>query len=379
MIDGRLTGRRSAIDGATVFAVEPHAVQVCWPRLADGTHVVTVGPASAVVHGGGPRAVTVDGLAAGTTYDITVDGAVVAATTTLAPPPGAPRARVATLSDLHLGETAWGHLPRIRDARPDLPLPPSRCLAAALREITSWGPDLLVVKGDITAECRQEEFDEAARLLGGLPFALVVLAGNHDGGNHRGVDPVAALGAAGIGVVTDVTSVDLPGLRVVALPTVAPGHGPAAPLTAARLAEVTDAVAHAPGGALVCSHHHPRRSALLTHWPPGMSGRDSRRFLHRIRRAHPATLVTSGHTHRNRRWQRGPIVVTEVGSVKDYPGTWGAYVAYDGGIVQSVRRVEAPEAIEWTERGRRMLFGVWGRYAPGGRDERCFAHTWFPG
>jgi hypothetical protein len=41
--------------------------------------------------------------------------------------------------------------------------------------------------------------------------------------------------------------------------------------------------------------------------------------------------------------------VTEVGSPKDYPGTWAGYVVHEGGIRQVVRRVAAPEVIRWTE------------------------------
>ena len=68
--------------------------------------------------------------------------------------------------------------------------------------------------------------------------------------------------------------------------------------------------------------------------------------------ANPATLVTTGHTHRHRRRRHGPVVVTEVGSVKDHPGTWAGYLVYEGGIVQTVRRIMDPTALAWTERTR---------------------------
>ena len=43
-------------------------------------------------------------------------------------------------------------------------------------------------------------------------------------------------------------------------------------------------------------------------------------------------------------------MVTEVGSVKDHPGTWAGYLVYEGGIVQTVRRIMDPTALAWTER-----------------------------
>jgi hypothetical protein len=49
---------------------------------------------------------------------------------------------------------------------------------------------------------------------------------------------------------------------------------------------------------------------------------------------------------------------------------------HEGGIRQVTMRVADPEAIEWTERGRLVLGGVWGLWAPGWRSHRCFTHTW---
>jgi hypothetical protein len=112
---------------------------------------------------------------------------------------------------------------------------------------------------------------------------------------------------------------------------------------------------------------------IPTHPPPGVPARDANPFLDAVAAAHPATVVTSGHTHRHRARRHGPLLVTEVGSTKDYPGTWAGYLVYEGGIVQTVRRVMAPEAIRWTERTARMFGGAWGRWSPGRLDDRCVA------
>jgi hypothetical protein len=70
------------------------------------------------------------------------------------------------------------------------------------------------------------------------------------------------------------------------------------------------------------------------------------------------------------------VLVTEVGSVKDHPGTWAGYVVHEGGIRQVVRRVMAPDVLGWTEATKRALFGVWGRWSPGSLDDRCISHPW---
>ena len=46
------------------------------------------------------------------------------------------------------------------------------------------------------------------------------------------------------------------------------------------------------------------------------------------------------------------------------------------GIRQVVRRIEAREAITWTERTRGGAFGAWGHWSPGRLDDRCFVHRW---
>jgi hypothetical protein len=87
-------------------------------------------------------------------------------------------------------------------------------------------------------------------------------------------------------------------------------------------------------------------------------------------------MMSSGHTHRHRRHHHGPIVVTETGSTKDYPGTWTGYAVHEGGIRQVTRRVTEPDAIAWTEHTRWAMAGWWGEWSPGPRSHRCFTHVW---
>jgi hypothetical protein len=93
-------------------------------------------------------------------------------------------------------------------------------------------------------------------------------------------------------------------------------------------------------------------------------------------RAAPGALLTAGHSHRHRRRTHRSVTITEVGSPKDYPGTWGGYVIHEGGIRQVVRRIADPTCIAWTEYTRRAALGVWGRWSPGQLDARNFSHVW---
>ena len=80
-----------------------------------------------------------------------------------------------------------------------------------------------------------------------------------------------------------------------------------------------------------------------TVYPPGLPFGESRRLLEALAGPRqPATFLTCGHRHRNRRYDYGRLVVTEVGSTKDYPGVWAGYKVFEGGIIQLVRRTATP-------------------------------------
>ena len=86
---------------------------------------------------------------------------------------------------------------------------------------------------------------------------------------------------------------------------------------------------------------------------------------------------TAGHTHRHRvRHMPCGIPSIEIGCVKDFPGTWAEYRVYEGGIIQVVHRISAPEALAWSERCRHLYsdFGIdYESYALGRLEDRCLS------
>jgi Icc protein len=364
--------------GVRVFAVEDTNAQVTWHDLPAGS-VLSAGDAAVEVAEHGPGAAVLAGLPPDTALEVWVaeperPAAVAGRLRTLPALPGPERCRVATVSDCHLGGVSFGHLPRMH--HPAGAGIHATCLAAALDEAVAWGADLVVVKGDLTQDASVAEWEQAASLLApvvaaGIPVEVV--PGNHD----RRDDGIAVERLATAGVrytVGGVACRDLPGLRVLAADVTVPGHhgGLAAPVRD----ELVALSAEAPAGALVCTHQQPQRWKRATHWPPGLPGPDAAALLDGLAAAHPATLVTSGHTHRHRRRRHGPLVVTEVGSTKDFPGTWAGYVVADRGIRQVVRRIAAPDALRWTETTRRGYLGIWGPWSAGTLSARCFTHCW---
>jgi len=352
-----------------VFAVEDTAIELDWPSLPIGEHTVEVGATTIVVRGdGGPMACWVDGLAPDTVLDVVVDGRRVTTARTMATPPGRELTRIATVGDLHMGDGwTFGILPTARHAGGlDDPIV-VRCTRAALAEIAAWGADLLIVKGDITHHGTDDEWALAAELFAEAGIPAIATVGNHDvkHGPPLGRDHLAAIGIDL--VVEDIAVRDLPGVRVVVADATIPGRHPG---TLRHVGEsIVEAAGDTPRATLVALHHQLHARPVLTHWPPGVLL--TRPFLRDLATANPSTLVTSGHTHRHRARRVGPLLVTEVGSPKDYPGTWAGYVVHEGGIRQVVRRTTDPEVIRWTEETKRALFGIWGRWSPGRLEDRC--------
>ena len=140
----------------------------------------------------------------------------------------------------------------------------------------------------------------------------------------------------------------------------------------------------ASGGSVstICSSRSMPLSAPYF-WPPGVPANEADPFFSDLASAAtrpgapgPSAFFTAGHTHRHRRYPRSGVVCTEVGSPKDYPGTWAGYIVYESGITQVVRRVSAPDVLRWTDFSGGAALGIWKLWSPGLRDHRCFHHAW---
>ncbi len=374
--------------GVRVFAVEPTSVQIDWAVLGPGP--VTVRAADTAVElvaDGGPGAVTLDDLPSGRSLTVTItgdgvpgdgdaDGTIRLAVTTPEPPPGAELARIATINDAHVGETTFGYLHTIGEDRTTPPAQTHtlRAVRAAAAEALAWGAQRFVGKGDIVDQSHPGNWAATVDALGDLPIPVHVIAGNHEVKKRRSIDPGDALAGTPIHYTDHVESVDLGGASLVLVNTSLPDH------ERGSLNGTGDALeqvlAEAEGGALVTLHHHLRTGTALSAWPVGVPRREAAPVLDRIARVHPDTMITSGHVHRNRLRRHGPLVVTCVGSVKDYPGVWAGYVFHEGGMRQVIRRVAEPSVIAWTDRTGDALGGLYRFWTPSSLAKRCPVLTW---
>lgn len=380
-----------------VAAVEDTTIQLMWGDAPEGplTFVaerldsdgrVSDGPGhrtETIVddHPGGPGGIVLGTLRPATAHRLTLRaGRALDATRsvearTLPAPPGAALARVATFSDTHIGAIRHGYFGTMRDSGPHADPAPVRCARAAIGEAVTWSPDLLVAKGDLTQRGWREEWARLGALVEahGSDVPLVAVPGNHDTPVIREVAPQDGLQLAGLRSEPFLV-VDLPGVRVLLVDSSIDARSGGT--IAAHWGAVIDAARDADGAVLLCLHHPFERYPWPTKYPSGIPWTVTRRFLRDLGQANPCVVVTGGHTHRNRRFAWGPVVHTEVGSTKDYPGVWAGYVFHEGGVRQVVRRVMDPAALGWIEYSRLALGGLWQFYAPGRLADRCFTHSW---
>lgn len=360
-----------------LFAVDDQSAQLTWRRL--GTEAVEVeAPTNAIVEITGDGAVgcaLVTGLAAQSESTITVSCGRFRQTITVETLPAIanrPHTKIATISDLHFGERSFGMVIQ-RDEKPNpLGYHPWRCATAALAELTRWGAELLVIKGDLTNGGQPEQWAEFDRFRELVDIPIMAIPGNHDTAQKKGsLDARRQLRDRDL-FIGPVDIVDLEHVRVVTVDVTIPGHSWGG--IRRHLEELEVAVdTHRP--VLLFCHQHIQRTPVPWFWPLGIPRHDGFLTVNRLIEINPNLVLSSGHTHRNRSRINGTAMMTEVGSVKDFPGVWAGYTVDAKSIMQTVRRVAAAEALPWTEWTHQAVGGIWGRWSRGTLAGRCRTHN----
>lgn len=289
---------------------------------------------------------------------------------TLERPGGELLCRVGTVNDVHFGEVEAGIVEGM-DLGPTFSSPPgaepypemmNRC---AVDELVAADLDAVVVKGDLTSRGTQEEVDSFLDCYEpALSDRLHWVRGNHE--SYHGLE---------VGAPTPF-SVTLPGVVLAVIDTSIDGR-PNGGVDGETLTWLRDLASGADRPVLVFGHHHcwspESRSRPEDYF--GIRPDDSERLVE-VFAAHPVLVgYFAGHTHRNRvrrftATRQVPWV--EVASVKEWPGVWAEYKVYEGGILQVVHRIGAPEALAWCDKTKAMYGGAFERYAAGELADRCF-------
>ena len=351
------------MDASPLAGQHPH------PALADvaDAEVTTVADDHAVVFWGAEWK-RYDDLQPGTTY--TYDGVTF---TTLERPPGERVSTVATVNDVHFGETICGFESSTPEAGPIFRSEPGErpypevMNEAAVEEIAALDPpaDAVLVKGDLTDDGKQEDYDAFLRCYGGaFGERMHHIRGNHDAYRGQTIAPAGPF------------VVDVSGARLAMLDTTVP-FAPNGGVGDDQLEWLGDVAGGDGPPVLLFGHHQPWQPGSRTR-PPTYSGinpDDSEKLVATVAGLPRIAGYFCGHSHRNRvrRFvETGDLPWTEVACVKDFPGAWAEYRVFEGGILQVLRRISAPEALAWTDRTRAMYEGTYEAYAFGRLEDRCF-------
>jgi 3',5'-cyclic AMP phosphodiesterase CpdA len=363
---------RDAIHDAELYTVGPDEVVVTF-RTDDEREVVTRVDGRAVTTRGRYHVARVTELEPACEYTLRVEGAEPSPllpdqVTTLPRPPGRLVATLATVNDVHFGETECGRLGTPEELGPVLTTPPGETPywavmnGAAIDELAALRADAVLVKGDLTNLGTESEYALFTEAYGGLD-RLHHVRGNHDAMVTESIAPGHF-------------AVELEGVTLAVLDTVRPGIDRGR-VPAEQLAWLDELAAATTGPVLAFGHHHP--------WDPGSHTRsetyfginpdDSEALCAVIARRENIAGYFAGHTHRNR-VRRFPqargVPIVEVACVKDYPGAWAEYRVHEGGYVQVGRRIARPDAMAWTDTTRQMFAGLYRDYALGSIADRCF-------
>jgi Icc protein len=332
--------------------------------------LTTLAPDEAVFFDAGEPIHLVD-LEPDTAYD-DLDG--LPAFRTLREPGGERLCTFATVNDVHFGEVECGVIegsdlgPTYRVAEGEDPYPETMN-RAAIAEITALGPEIVVVKGDLTSNGAAVElaaFEDA--YLGAFGDRLLYVRGNHE--SYNGVTYAAVPFQKRV----------LPGVIVALLDTSVDGMAGGA-LTTMQLEWLDTLGAEADRPVLVMGHHQCWSPASPTRPDSyfGIQPDDSESLIAVFARRPNLRGYFAGHTHRNRirRFEAtGDVPFVEVSCVKDYPGAWAEYRVHEGGVVQVFRRISAPAALSWSERTRDMYGGTYHDLCFGSVEERNFLIEW---
>lgn len=287
---------------------------------------------------------------------------------TLTPPLGRLLSTIATVNDVHFGETECGRIDDNPNGPIMRPLPgerpyPLTMNEGAVAEISALAPGAVIVKGDLTEDGRPEEFAAFRETYGVFGEKLHTVRGNHD--SYKGQNEF----------VGD-QWIELPGIAIALLDTATPGKT-TGNIEAHQFGWLDAQLRAATTPVMIMGHHQQWVEGPRSEDYFGLHPDCSDELSDMCARHANVIAYTAGHTHRHRvrTMPRAHIPSVEIGCVKDFPGTWAEYRVHEGGVMQIVHRVSSKEALSWSNRCRHLYsdFGTdYQSYAMGTLEERCF-------
>lgn len=328
--------------------------------------------------------VEITGLEPGATvhYQVRVDG--VAAENnpyspgrfdTLAPPPGTLLYTFATINDMHVGLTSAGAVGGMDSFEPvECPLAEKACWEVANRAvaeaINQTDAAFTLVKGDLSHEYRQEEFEAAREILEGLKHPYYAVRGNHDRQGERPEDYFTKV----FGLQKTHYSFAHKGVRFVILDSSNLETG--FPEIGEEQFDWLDAELRSLGDekCLLVLHHAVSEQASILF---SLFTEDQQRLFSRLSRSSKLIGILSGHSHRNivtHQAEIGDVPCVETACTVHYPGGYCLYRVYTGGLMQTYHKIDSEDWRVWEEAGRAMYKGDAQNILLGPLDHRNFVY-----
>lgn len=278
---------------------------------------------------------------------------------------GATHCVVTTANDVHFGETVCGRIDgddsfevySVHDGETPYPEVMNQ---AVVEDMTSFKPDCVVVKGDLTDDGLDVDYGRFLDVWGAFGDRMLHVRGNHDSfSGRRFADwpcQSRVLDGATIALLDTARPFEIGGF-----------------LDADQLAWLDELGASSPQPVLVMGHHQVwRRGRDPVDDFHGLAPADSEALVEVLTRRPALSCYLAGHTHRNHRVQLEGIDCAEVACVKDFPGGWAEYRVCERGIAAVFHRAAPPRAVEWAERTRGMFAGAYGEIAMGRLSDRSY-------
>jgi predicted phosphodiesterase len=294
---------------------------------------------------------------------------------TLAPPPGSLLYSFATINDLHVGLTSAGAVGGLDSFEPvECPLVGKDCWEEANRlvvaAINQTDAAFTVVKGDISHEYKQEEFEAAQQILEGLQNPYYAVRGNHDRQGERPEDYFTKV----FGLEKTHYSFAYRGVRFVVLDSSNLETG--FPEIGEEQFDWLDAELRTLGDekCLLVLHHAVTEEASIFF---SLFTEDQQRLFTRLSRNSNLAGILSGHSHRNivtHQPEIGDVPCVETACTVHYPGGYTLYRVYTGGLMQTYHKIDSEDWRIWEEAGRSMYKGDAQAILLGPLDHRNFVH-----
>jgi len=295
--------------------------------------------------------------------------------TTLTPPKGTHLFTFATITDMHVGLMSAGAVGGISSFVPvECPLDDPTCWQvgnqAVIDAINKTASDFTLVKGDLSHEYQQGQFEQARSFLEQLKSPYYVVRGNHDRIGDQPEDYFKKV----FGLEATHYAFSHKGVRFVVLDSSNLETG-IQEVSQEQWVWLEQQIETLGDEKLILVLHHAvteEASIIFT-----LFTEDQQRLFSMLKYENNLIGILSGHSHRNivtHQPELDEVPCIETSSTVHYPGGYNLYHVYTGGFMQTYHKIGGNDWRIWEEAGRAMYKGDAQKILFGSLADRNFSY-----